>query len=102
MTFGHRLGVDQPRVSKIEHGRLPVLTLATVAELALETGSVIVLEIAPGTVAALPADQRAAGGTNADADLPGGGKVRLLTVPAPAPAAGERPDAVRPVAWAIP
>jgi transcriptional regulator with XRE-family HTH domain len=97
-ALGRRLGLDQSRVSKLEHGRWPSITLAQFAELALETGSVVVLEIAPGTVADRPPSERVAGGTNADADLPGGGKVRLVMASAPT----EPARAVRPVAWAIP
>jgi transcriptional regulator with XRE-family HTH domain len=101
-TFARRLDLDQPRVSKLEHGRLASLTLARLAELALETGSVVVLEVAPGAVADRPAEERVAGGTTVQADLPDGGKVRLLTVPAAVPATGEGSHPARPVAWAIP
>ncbi len=97
-TLGRRLGLDQPRVSKLEHGRWSSMTVGQLAELALETESVVVLEIAPGTVADRSPTDRVAGGKNAAADLPGGGKARLVAAPAP-PA---RPAAVRPVAWAIP
>jgi hypothetical protein len=97
-SWGRRFGLDQPRVSRHEHGRVASMTVAQLAALALETESVVVLEIAPGTVADLTSDERVAGGTSTMADLPAGGKVRVLTSSCPAPPAG----AARPVAWAIP
>lgn len=97
-ALGRRLGLNQARVSKLEHGRWPSMTLAQLAELALETGSVVVLEIAPGVVADLSPAERVAGGSNADADLPNGAKVGLVTAPVPTPPVA----AARPVAWAIP